>query len=282
MLCDLKGLISRLNSNTFTTHAANWGATVGKETILPGYYSTPAAATMTGNVEFDAQGDPDAVFVIKSGAAFALTVGQVTLINGAQAGNVFWLVGAALALATGGPYIGNFLAQTTITVGAGVIVTGRIMTVAGAITVATSSGDVNSVPADTSVKYPMGNLANYQIYNGLGAITGAVGYSIDGSNAIVTDAGIVSGFGSPWDGTFVSAGMVPIEFVVGLYIDNVLIPQSVRKYGIILTTGFPVNMNTACNFTTASANLNLEARIHVTTDRGKVKFYNRSLFAQLI
>ncbi|AMT81062.1 antifreeze protein [Arthrobacter alpinus] len=67
------------------------------KTFTPGIYHTAAAFTLTGTLTLDGQGDPNAVFIFQVDAALNTAAGStITLVNGAQAPNVFWQVlGAA-------------------------------------------------------------------------------------------------------------------------------------------------------------------------------------------
>src|SRR5687767_407277 len=76
-------------------------ANLAGATLNPGVYDTAGAMgfTASGVLTLDAQGDPDAVFILQIGAA--LTVGasaEVHLVGGAQACNVFWAVGGATSI----------------------------------------------------------------------------------------------------------------------------------------------------------------------------------------
>jgi len=75
-----------------------------------------------GDLILDAQGDADAVWVFQMGTA--LTVGDttaarsVTLINGAQAKNVFWALATGAAVingAGGGTMVGTIIAPAGVT-----------------------------------------------------------------------------------------------------------------------------------------------------------------------
>ena len=81
-------------------------------------------STTTGiNLTFDAQNDPNEVFVIRTAGAFtangALTF---TLQNQAQAGNIFWIIGtiATISVGSSGPitFDGNILAGQSFTMSA--------------------------------------------------------------------------------------------------------------------------------------------------------------------
>lgn len=63
------------------------------QTITPNTYCIGAASTLNGNLNLDAGGDPDAIFVIKIDGAFATGVASnVILTNGANLCNVYWQI----------------------------------------------------------------------------------------------------------------------------------------------------------------------------------------------
>jgi hypothetical protein len=95
---------------------------LGGAILLPGTY-TSALGTFditTGDLTLDAQGDSNATWVFQS--ASALTVGlpatprHVLLINGAQAGNVYWQVGSAARIETGSLMVGTIIAPAGVTI----------------------------------------------------------------------------------------------------------------------------------------------------------------------
>jgi len=91
--------------------------------VLPAAVYTAAGGTFavtTADLTLDAQGDTNAVWVFQS--ASALTVGlaatprRVLLINGAQAGNVYWQVGSAARIEDGSTMVGTIIAPAGVTV----------------------------------------------------------------------------------------------------------------------------------------------------------------------
>ena len=74
----------------------------------------------TGDLTLDAQGDTNAVWVFQS--ASALTVGlpatprRVLLVNGAQAGNVYWQVGSAARIEDRSLMVGTIIAPAGVTI----------------------------------------------------------------------------------------------------------------------------------------------------------------------
>ncbi|AWG02666.1 ice-binding family protein [Clavibacter michiganensis] len=104
-------------------------------TLTPGVYTAGGPLGLTGTVTLDAQGDPSAVFVIQ--APSTLTTGsssRVSLVNGAQACNVFWQVSSSATLGTNSGFAGTILALTSISVGTGATVDGRALARNGAVT----------------------------------------------------------------------------------------------------------------------------------------------------
>jgi len=104
-------------------------------TLTPGVYTAAGPLGLTGTVTLDAQGDPSAVFVIQ--APSSLTTGsgsRVSLVNGAQACNVFWQVSSSVSLGTTSGFAGTILALTSVSVGTGATVDGRALARNGSVT----------------------------------------------------------------------------------------------------------------------------------------------------
>jgi hypothetical protein len=87
-------------------------------------FTTPSVTTTTGiTLTFDAQNDPNAVFVVRTDAAFTANGAlNFTLQNQAKSTNIFWIVGtnATLSPASSGPmtFDGNILAGGSFTMSA--------------------------------------------------------------------------------------------------------------------------------------------------------------------
>lgn len=73
---------------------------------------------------------------------------MVLLINGAQAGNVFWQVGTSATLGTNTAFVGSILADQSITLTTGTNITGRAIALNGAVTL---DNNVITVPEPTSL-----------------------------------------------------------------------------------------------------------------------------------
>ena len=105
--------------------------------LTPHTYLLNAAAIFTDSLYLNAQGNADAVFVIKINGALTTSVyAKVLLINGAQAKNVYWLVEGAVKINNYSEFCGTIIvnnAEIEI-VNTGIVLNGRALTTSGAIT----------------------------------------------------------------------------------------------------------------------------------------------------
>lgn len=106
--------------------------------LTPHTYQLNGATVLTGNVYLNAQGNADAVFVIKiNGALSTSTYAKVILQNGAQAKNVFWKVDGATDLSDYAEFKGTVIGNNgAVNLATGVAVDGRVLTTSGAVTTA--------------------------------------------------------------------------------------------------------------------------------------------------
>jgi hypothetical protein len=99
-------------------------------TFYPGLYESLTTLDLSagGILTLDAQGDPNAVFVIRSATSInTLSTSQIVLSGGAKASNVFWSAGSAITLGTGSVMKGSMLASTAITLQTGANLEGRAL-----------------------------------------------------------------------------------------------------------------------------------------------------------
>lgn len=113
-------------------------ANLGGTTKAAGVYCTASGIGVTGTLTLDGGGDPDATFVFQAGSSL-VTAGDVELINGAQARNVFWQVGSSATLGTASQWVGNILALTSITLVDNANLLGRALARNGAVTLGTNN-----------------------------------------------------------------------------------------------------------------------------------------------
>ena len=100
-------------------------------------YRTGSVPTLglTGNLTLNAQGDPNAVFIFQVESKLTTaTDSSVSLVNGAQACNVYWQIGSSATIGTRTAFKGTILALTSISVNNGVAVEGRLFARNGAVT----------------------------------------------------------------------------------------------------------------------------------------------------
>jgi hypothetical protein len=105
---------------------------IGGSTLTPGVYCFASSAQITGDLTLNALGDPNAVFIFKTGIAGASTLttapgSRVLLVNGTQACNVFWAVTSSATIDTTSTFVGNILAQASISVNNGAHLFGRAL-----------------------------------------------------------------------------------------------------------------------------------------------------------
>ncbi|MDP2059409.1 MAG: Ig-like domain-containing protein, partial [Flavobacteriaceae bacterium] len=103
----------------------------GGLTLAPGIYkSTSTLLIQSGDLTLDAQGDANAVWIFQIAADFTTVGGaggNVILIGGAQAKNIFWQVGSSATIGDGTIFQGNVLALTSITMNSGATAVGRML-----------------------------------------------------------------------------------------------------------------------------------------------------------
>jgi len=118
-------------------------AQFGRNLVLtPHTYLLNAATTLTDTVYLNAQGNADAVFVIKmNGALTTSTHSKVILINGAKAKNVFWKIEGAVSINNYSVFCGTIVCHNGAlgVLNTGVILDGRALTTSGTLITAAIS-----------------------------------------------------------------------------------------------------------------------------------------------
>ena len=106
------------------------GQDLGGLTLTPAVYGFTSSAQLTGNLELNAQGNPNAEFIFKIGSTLTTAMNaSVVIINGGTACNVFWQVGSSATLGPGTAFQGQILALTSITMNAGSSLSGSALRV---------------------------------------------------------------------------------------------------------------------------------------------------------
>ncbi|MEA2233212.1 MAG: hypothetical protein QOD83_3028 [Solirubrobacteraceae bacterium] len=143
------------------------GLNLGGMTLTPGVYCFDSSAQLTGVLKLDALGDPNAkwLFQITSSLTTASNA-AVVLVNGgpACANNINWQVGSSATVGSGTLFLGNILANTSITLTAGANSTGSLYAHTGAVTMDTnhvstcSGGSIPPPPALAISTTPSGSV----------------------------------------------------------------------------------------------------------------------------
>ena len=138
------------------------GQDLGGQTLTPGVYCFPsAAATLTGELVLDAQGDPNAVFVFQVGTTLTTAArSSVRVANSGQEADagarvadartrqraslchVYWQVGNSAAIGSDSNFIGTIIATERIGVAANATIDGRALARTGVVTMDTSVVEV--------------------------------------------------------------------------------------------------------------------------------------------
>jgi hypothetical protein len=117
------------------------GTDLAGQTFTAGVRTASSSLLLSsGAVTLDAQGNPNAVFIFQIGST--LTTGSnttVSLINGAQACNVFWQVGSSATLGTGTHFVGTIMAAETITANTAATIHGRLLARTAAVNLDTNT-----------------------------------------------------------------------------------------------------------------------------------------------
>jgi uncharacterized repeat protein (TIGR02543 family) len=127
-------------------------------TFDAGIYYTPAAFALTGTMTLDGQGNPNAVFIFQVNAALNTAASTtISLINGAQASNVFWQVNGAVTTGASSSFAGTIMAAGAITVGSAGSIAGRALSF-GIVTLADNLVTTPDIISFTSPPTPTTSL----------------------------------------------------------------------------------------------------------------------------
>ncbi len=140
----------------FTVAAGLTGAITVAEnlaglTLTPGLYTSGATSfeITGGDLTLDAQGDANAIWIFQmpsSTLTLTTPICSVILANGAQATNVFWVVGSSATIGVGCTLEGNVLASASITLATGATMNGKALGGANAGAVTMNGNSVSAFP----------------------------------------------------------------------------------------------------------------------------------------
>jgi len=109
------------------------------QVFTPGAWFGAAAVTNSDTIYFDAQGIPDAVFILNFGAAFApAAFAKNVLLNGAKSSRIFITAVGAISTGASSNTMGTVMCDAAITLGIGSSITGRVLAHTAALTMASN------------------------------------------------------------------------------------------------------------------------------------------------
>ncbi|MCK9640657.1 MAG: ice-binding family protein [Prolixibacteraceae bacterium] len=118
---------------------------LGGLTLAPGLYSNSSTSGISGTgangiLTLDAQGNANAVWIFQIGSTLTTDPAtSIVLAGGAQANNIFWIVGTSATLGTTSVFYGNILSDQAITLNTGAVLNGRALTRIAAVTLDAST-----------------------------------------------------------------------------------------------------------------------------------------------
>jgi type VI secretion system secreted protein VgrG len=112
------------------------GLDLGGMTLMAGIYRLSSSAQLTGTLLLDAQHDSNALFVFQIGTSLTTAADSaVAVINGGADTGVFFDVGTSAVLGTGSQFVGNLIANESITMNTSAsLLCGRAVALNGAVT----------------------------------------------------------------------------------------------------------------------------------------------------
>jgi len=167
-------------------------------TLFAGVYSVTNAATLTSELTLDGKDDPNAQFIFRINGSFSAdAASKITLINGTQSCNVFWVTEGKVILAAGTSFKGTVIANNSaIQIGAGVKLEGRALSTTGAIAVDGSTAYVplgcGNVALTGPVAPTLASTECYVLYSASGAIINTGTTTLKGD--VGTNSGTTAGF----------------------------------------------------------------------------------------
>ena len=204
---DLLGLYNQIDTTISTYFPA---PLLGNDTFTAGVYQIASASTLNGTINFDAAGNPNAVFIVKINGSFSTGASaKVKLLRGAMACNIYWKIEGMVNMASGTAMKGTVIAHNSaIVINTGDTIEGRLFSINGAITI---NNTMAYIPVGCGSPYLTGPVAptfktidSYAIFSSNGSVTNAGVSKIKGD--IGTNVGLTTGF----DTTLVKGFIHPI------------------------------------------------------------------------
>jgi len=159
--------LNTLSSDIELLYPAQFGSNL---VLTPHTYLLNAATVLTDSLYLNAQGNPNAVFVIKINGAFSTsTYSKIILVNGTQSKNVYWKIEGAVGINNYSVFNGTIICNNGAlgALNTGVILNGRALTTTGALTTTEIHAIATLLPgncATLSVPFLIDPNVNEQVY----------------------------------------------------------------------------------------------------------------------
>jgi hypothetical protein len=180
------------------------------DTLTASVYETAGATVLAGHLFLDAEGNPNAVFILRIQGPLSTNAGsKVHLINGALACNVFWKIEGLVSMAPGTTIRGTLIVNNAaINMTTSDTLEGRALSTAGAVSVdgvlvftPTGCGS----PALNGPTAPaLGSTECYAVFSASGAVTNT------GITTITGDVGTNSGLTTGYNANLVTGTIHPV------------------------------------------------------------------------
>jgi hypothetical protein len=132
------------------------GTDLGGLTLSPGVYCFSSSAQLTGTLILNGGGNANAQFIFQIFSTLTTATGSVvSLINSAQAANVFWEVGSSATIGTATAFAGNVMASASITLNTNATLAGRALASSGAVTLAGNAVGIPGLPGSPAPGVPV-------------------------------------------------------------------------------------------------------------------------------
>ncbi len=118
------------------------GNELANTTLTSGVYAAgPGVLYLSsGTLTLDAEGDPNAVFIIQASSGLTIASGTtVNLINGARYCRVFWVVPSDATIETDATFVGHIFAMNSIFVRTGATIQGQLLARNGSVVLDTNT-----------------------------------------------------------------------------------------------------------------------------------------------
>jgi hypothetical protein len=194
--------------------------------ITPGVYDIVAAGSVTGTLNFDAQLNPNALFVIRLGGALTTAASAIIVLqNNADAANIFWIANGAMSTGASSTFYGTMLSRGAApSLGATNTVVGRLLTTLGMCSI--DSSVITNPGPSTSPGIDIRTLSTFAMFTSSGTVTSTGASTINGD--VGTNLGTVTLAGATLNGEIYTPLSISGAVVFAFYVNSVEIPLSER------------------------------------------------------